>query len=205
MQRGYVQALVRQCDRNPAAALKNEDFRSIGSCSGRKPNISDGGQRHATRLSSSCRSDNCFSGPNLGGRCAVGRPQIRLPADQNCSCDCCLGSFHASRRAGDAHRKSRFQSRSAANPAPSGVNTPVRTASSRRLALENLRTHPVPYHLLSNAQRSPVGGLPSVASIGRTGFPVTGLISPLCAGLSWFAAVFRRLRHCRYDSNTSAG
>ena len=39
-----------------------------------------------------------------------------------------------------------------------------------------------------------------MASIGGTGFPVAALISPLCAGLSCFAAVFGRLRHCRYDS-----
>ena len=55
------------------------------------------------------------------------------------------------------------------------------------------------------AQRSPVGGLPSVASIGGTGFPVAALISPLCAGLSCFAAVFGRLRHCRYDSTPCPG
>ena len=47
-----------------------------------------------------------------------------------------------------------------------------------------------PSHFDSKAQRSPVGGLPSVASIGGTGFPVAGLICPLCAGLSCFAAVY---------------
>lgn len=57
---------------------------------------------------------------------------------------------------------------------------------------------PLAFPLAFEGPALPVGGLPSVASIGGTGFPIAGLISLLCAGMSWFAAVFGRLKHCRY-------
>jgi hypothetical protein len=51
-----------------------------------------------------------------------------------------------------------------------------------------------PSHFDSKAQRSPVGGCPSVASIGGTGFPVVALIP---STVRWFVLVsadFRRLK-----------
>lgn len=151
MQRGYVQALVRQCDRNPAAALKNEDFRSIGGRSGRKRNISDGGQRHATRLSSSCRSDNCFSGPNFGrtvrgrasGNQAASRPKLFMRLLPRI--------FSRKPPGGRRAPKKSIPVEVCGEPGPKWCQYARRTASSRRIALENLRTHAVPSHFDSKA------------------------------------------------------
>lgn len=60
----------------------------------------------------------------------------------------------------------------------------------RPVDVEPVRWALWPSHFDSKAQRSPVGGCPSVASIGGTGFPEVALISPLCAGLYWFRPVF---------------